>query len=315
MDIDQLKTLVQVVEWKSYSKAALNLHISQPTVSARIRILEEELGQRLLYRHGKQIQLTAVGEYFYGYAKNVVANSDEMIKTLQEFSSFSVLSIGATPFCAGYLLSDIIPELQKHPKYDPVNIRTVSQPSQLIELFSKGILDVAMVSAGNLSNVQHVEMLWKEPTVLVASPHHPLSKSGSIKASDVARHSLAMLSPEHDVNHYSHQLIELFKKEDLEIKPRIIIDNLEMAKHLVLQGNMISFLPLLSVEKEIEKKELVALPDQLSDYISRNIYLIYRSNIEHPLFKHLRMLLLESAERRKQKLNDTCQLTPKTKPL
>lgn len=303
MDIDQLKTFVKIVELKSYSKAAMSLHISQPTVSTRIRALEEELKQKLLHRQSKIIQLTPAGEYFFEHAQKIIAASDEATKTLLEFSSYSEFSIGVTPLCARYLLSDIIPRLQQHYGDIPLNIRTVGQPYQLIEMFSKGIIDVVLLSAYNIAKANHVELLWKEPTVLVSSPGRAIV--GNVKSHDLNRYPLALLSPEKDVYHYSHQLIELCKEEQIELKPQMVIDNLELAKQLVKQGSIITFLPYLCVEEEIQSGQMVEIPCNLSKDLSSSIYFFYRASPHKELFSLFYSLLKENACRRESILNET----------
>ncbi|MBO0795369.1 MAG: LysR family transcriptional regulator, partial [Ktedonobacteraceae bacterium] len=73
MDIDQLRTFERVVREGSFSRAARSLDISQPTISARIQALEQEVGGALLQRGGRTIALTERGESFLPYARQAIA--------------------------------------------------------------------------------------------------------------------------------------------------------------------------------------------------------------------------------------------------
>jgi DNA-binding transcriptional LysR family regulator len=70
MDMDQLKTFLEVSHQKSFSRAAEKLHVTQPSVSAQIRSLETYLGYRLMERGGGQVTLTAAGRVFEPFAAN-----------------------------------------------------------------------------------------------------------------------------------------------------------------------------------------------------------------------------------------------------
>ncbi|WP_180247598.1 LysR family transcriptional regulator [Bacillus sp. AFS031507] len=297
MDIDHLKTFVYVVELKSYSKTALVQHISQPTVSTRIRSLEDELGQKLLYRHGKEIQLTPAGNYFYNSVQKIIQTNDEIKMGLKEYVSDYEYSVGTTLFLSNYYLSEIIPQLREIHNDITLNIRTVSQPYQLIELFTKGIIDVAILSAHSFPNYSHqklqsVELLWKEKTVLVVSPNHPLVGNVLDSCHYLSKYPLALLGT--DVNHYSHQLIELCREENIAIKPEVATDNFEMAKRLVEKGDLISFLPYVCVENEIKNGQLVEIPYNFSRDLSASIYLFYRTDKHRKFFNSLYTLLLKS---------------------
>ncbi|MGG3470974.1 LysR family transcriptional regulator [Neobacillus pocheonensis] len=294
MDIDHLKTFVSVVELKSYSKTALVQHISQPTVSARIQSLEDEIEQKLLYRHGKEIQLTPAGNYFYNSVQKIIQTSDEIKMGLKEYVSDYEYSIGTTLFLCNYYLSEFIPELREIHNDISLNIRTVTQSHQLIELFTKGIIDVAILSAHSFPNYsnqksQSVELLWKEKIALVVSPNHPLVGSVLDSCHCLSKYPLALLRT--DANHYCHQLIELCMEENVILKPEVATDSFEVAKRLAKSGELISFLPYGCVEHEIKNGQLVEIPYNFSRDLSANIYLFYRTDKNNKIFNSLYTLL------------------------
>ena len=72
MDVEQLKTFLEIVRAKSFSQAARNRKRSQPAVSAQIRVLEKELNTTLFARAGNSVTLTAAGAVFVRYAENIL---------------------------------------------------------------------------------------------------------------------------------------------------------------------------------------------------------------------------------------------------
>ena len=86
MDIRKLDVFCKVVELKSFTKAAQAVRLSQPTVSDHIRNLEEELGQKLLDRLGREVEPTPVGRLLYGYATKILRLQQETLQALAEFN-------------------------------------------------------------------------------------------------------------------------------------------------------------------------------------------------------------------------------------
>ena len=72
MSIDHIESFLYVVEYKSIHKAAQALFLTQPTISARIKALEENLGTKLFMRNGRSLKLTEQGEYFITYEQSIV---------------------------------------------------------------------------------------------------------------------------------------------------------------------------------------------------------------------------------------------------
>ena len=81
MEIKQLQSFVAVVKYKSFTKAAEKLFVSQPTISAHIRELEEELNKRLILRTTKSIELTPKGKEVFDYALRILDLKDRLVES------------------------------------------------------------------------------------------------------------------------------------------------------------------------------------------------------------------------------------------
>ena len=119
MQIKQLEVFVHVARLKSFSKAADALYLTQPTISAHISSLENELGTKLVIRSTKEIQLTTTGSILLGYATQILGLCERAEQEVKTASSDiqGALSVAASTVPSQYLLPRILPSLRKrYPK-------------------------------------------------------------------------------------------------------------------------------------------------------------------------------------------------------
>ena len=113
MYLNQVEAFVEVVDHKSFSKAAKVLYLSQPTISAYVKSLENEIGTQLIYRTTKDIILSEAGARFYSYAKEMIRIRNVAISEMQEYTNklSGNITIAATSFPSQYLLPKLLHEL------------------------------------------------------------------------------------------------------------------------------------------------------------------------------------------------------------
>lgn len=118
MFLNQVEAFVNVADYKSFSRTAKELFVSQPTVSAHIKALEQELNTQLLVRTTKDVVLTDAGRLFYDYALEMIRIRDVAQKELQNFTKEfrGKIEIAAATISAQYMLPDILPDfIKKYP--------------------------------------------------------------------------------------------------------------------------------------------------------------------------------------------------------
>ena len=108
MELKQLESYVAVVRYGSFTKAADVLFTSQPTVSAHIRSLEEELETRLLLRTTKAIEMTEKGKELYDLAVHMIELRDSMLARWKKTKG-SILQVGASTIPSAYILPEVLP--------------------------------------------------------------------------------------------------------------------------------------------------------------------------------------------------------------
>ena len=112
MEFKQLQSFVSVVQQKSFTKAAAELYISQPTISTHIYQLEEELHTKLILRTTKSISITPKGMELYGYAMNILELKQRMLQACS-IESKRIIHLGASTIPSAYILPQLLPEFGK----------------------------------------------------------------------------------------------------------------------------------------------------------------------------------------------------------
>ena len=115
IDFRHLETFCRVADLKSFSKAADDLFLTQPTVSGHILSLEQSLSLRLFDRASREVRLTKSGEVFLQYASKILSFRREFFNALSEFSQGirGELSLGASTIPGEYLLPKLMGNFKK----------------------------------------------------------------------------------------------------------------------------------------------------------------------------------------------------------
>ena len=114
MDFKQLRSFVTVADCGSFTQAAVRLYTSQPTVSAHIRQLEEELHETLFLRTTKSLAITARGQELYDYAVHVLELQDQLLDAWAQDEH--TIRLGASTIPSAYILPEVLPPFRaQHP--------------------------------------------------------------------------------------------------------------------------------------------------------------------------------------------------------
>lgn len=167
MDTDRIRTFLEIAQSGSFLAAASRLHVTQTTVSARIRTLEEELGRQLFVRNRNGAQLTQAGREFERHAQSFLQVWERARHQLAiPAGHTSVVSLGGELSLWNPLLLDwLVWMRQAKPE---IAIRAhVGVPEQLLDQLRSGIVDIAVLYAPRLMPGFKVEILQEEQLVLI----------------------------------------------------------------------------------------------------------------------------------------------------
>jgi DNA-binding transcriptional LysR family regulator len=180
IDFRQLETFCRVAELRSFSKAATDLFLTQPTISGHILALEKSLQLRLFDRMGRETRLTRAGEVFYQYASRMLSYRKEALSALSEYS-YGIrgeLLLGASTIPGEYILPQLIGEFRKD--YPQVSISLkIGDTQGIAHLVLQGTSEFGMVGAKMKQDLLQHD-LFGEDEIIVIGPAHSTSAGGRI---------------------------------------------------------------------------------------------------------------------------------------
>lgn len=187
MELRQIEALITVAEVGSFTRAAEQLNISQPSLSARIRRLERSLDTNLFDRKTRPVELTPQGEAFITYAKramDILAAGQELVHS-QQMATTAVLKIGCPFSVATYLLPEVIDQFSKKFPRAELLIET-GNSDFVVRQLTDGLINLA-VAAAFPKFAQQTRMLLRlhDEMTAGAPPGHPLALSGPVPVSQI----------------------------------------------------------------------------------------------------------------------------------
>src|SRR5213596_1271634 len=193
MDFDQLVTFLEVAKLGSFSRAGQKVFRSQSAVSAQIRQLEQEYGDRLLDRSGKDVTLTPAGRVLFTYAERLLQMRDESLLAVADQGSTprGTLLIGANEATCLYVLPDVFAKFCH--LYPGVQISIYRNFSyKIIEKLENGSIDVGIVTLPVKSSSLKSHPIFRDQLMLMVSPQSPLAKHDVVPVSEIAKQPLLL---------------------------------------------------------------------------------------------------------------------------
>ena len=248
METGQIEAFSAVVRNSSFSKAAAELGITQPSLSARIIALEKELGEPMFHRLGRGVRLTDEGRTMLPYIERAIDSLRNARIALEanKTASSGQLIIGAARAVSAYVLPAILQAFrERHPGVD-VAIKT-GRSSQLLDLVLSEEIQVGITRAFTHPDISTTH-LYDEQVVLVTNPNHRFARAGVASIYEVGRDRLIV----YDKESTYFQLIDRVCRE-AGIVPNILmdLDSIEATKRMIERGLGISFLPHNALRREL----------------------------------------------------------------
>ncbi|MBU8919034.1 LysR family transcriptional regulator [Bacillus sp. FJAT-29953] len=245
-----LEVFLKVVEKENFSKAAEEMHMTQPAVSQYIRTLEQSIGTRLLERSNKYVRLNQAGEIVYHHAKEIIALYTKMQSLVDDLTNKASgpISIGASYTFGEYILPHIIAKMkEQYPDIHP-SIR-IQNTKEIIELVKKHQLDIGIIEGFYEENVLNSKVVSKDRMVIVASPRHPLlGDKGEIRLADLEEETWILREEGSGTREAAENLFRRYK-----FTPKKVMEfgSTQLIKESVEAGLGISLLSSWAIKKEL----------------------------------------------------------------
>jgi len=186
MNLRQLRTLVRVVEHKSFTLAAENLCLTQPAVSFQIRSLEEEYGVELLDRSGREIIPTASGQILLDYARKILDLHDEAKLEIDRLNNLvqGTLVIGASTGPGEHILPQLLGRFKAQYPHIKVVLR-ISRTEEIIHQVLGREMEIGIVGATAKDEALLSETFIKDELIVIASPEHRWAAGKPVTMADL----------------------------------------------------------------------------------------------------------------------------------
>ena len=257
MELHQLETFLAVAEERSFSRAAVRLHRTQPAVSQVIRKLEAAVGETLFDRAARDGSLTAAGVLLRDYALRLLALRREATSALGELKSLESgrLQLAANEYTCMYLLPAIDRYRREFPHITVAVHRMLASriPDELnLRTFELGMLSFRPDPAHFRSIAVYADTL-----AFIVSPSHPLAGAKRVSISQLGEETFIA----HNVaSPLRRKVIEAFQRHRTPLNMGIELPTIEAIKRFVAMGNGVALIPHLTVAQELKSGDLVRIP-------------------------------------------------------
>ncbi|KXX65763.1 LysR family transcriptional regulator [Marichromatium gracile] len=272
VSLRQLRVFEAVARHLSYTRAAEELHLSQPAVSMQVRQLENAVGLALFERLGKRIELTEAGRELFHYSRAVNRSLQEMEEVLE---SLKGVNRGRLHLAAASTVNYFAPRLLAvfQRRYPGIALHLdITNRESLVQMLEGNAVDLVLMGRPPERVEVESEPFMENPLVVIAPPEHPLAGVADIPLARLAEEPFVMREP----GSGTRQAMErIFAEQGLAIRHGMQMTRNEAVKQAVRSGLGLSVVSLHTIELELETRRLVVLDVEGFPH-RRHWFLVYR---------------------------------------
>jgi len=253
----QIRVFIAVAQHRSFTRAARELHLTQPAVSHQLKLLEAEVGLPLFEYIGRRVHLTTAGEALLHYATQI----NEVLRAASE--SFAemrglkrgLLKLGAVS-TAKYFTPSLLSAFRE--EYPQVAIKfTVGNREEIIKQLADNEIDLVIMGRPPRELVTNAEPFARHPLVIIAAPDHPLAKVQRKVPLKRLEHEPFIIREEGSGTRASME--HVFRERGVTFNAIMEVSSNETIKQAVMAGMGISFISQHTVSLELATGKLVVL--------------------------------------------------------
>ena len=244
LKLKDLRYLVAVADTRHFGRAAERSFVSQPTLSAQLKKLEDYLGVQLIERAPKRVQLTAAGEEIVERARRILDASEEIVELARGHRDplAGRLRLALLPTIGPYLLPNVAARLRKQlPRLELMLYEYQTDP--MLEKLHSGEIDVGILALPVQMDGLDSYELYREPFTVAMPAGHKLAQRSSIKVDDLNHETLLLLEDGHCLR---DQALDICASTGVHEKQDFRATSLETLRQMVAAGVGITLLPELA---------------------------------------------------------------------
>ncbi len=256
LTLRQLKVFKTVARLLSFTRAAAELHLTQPAVSMQIKQLENSVGLPLFEQLGKKIYLTAAGRELFQYARNIFQQLGEMEQVLEQMKGIQTgrldISVATT---ANYFTTRLLAEFNQ--RYSNITIKLdVTNRRALLRQLEQNEKDLVIMGRPPEQMELVAEPFMDNPLVIIAAPDHPLSRVKNIPLRQLQSEIFVVRE---QASGTRSAMERFFSKRKITLNTGMEMTSNEAIKQAVEAGLGLGIVSIHTVKRELEAKYLVTL--------------------------------------------------------
>jgi DNA-binding transcriptional LysR family regulator len=276
MDLRQLEILQAIAETGSFTACGRKLHVSQSAISRQILLLEEELGEPLFLRIGRQVRMTPAAESLVQLGQRVFQDVRETVGAItdrtRELRGTLRLSGGMT-VCL-YVFPPLLKQMRRaHPGLD-VRL-TVAAAGRSVQEIRGGRVDVGLLTLPVVEPDLVTVPVLREELLLVTTPGHALAKRKKVVPKDLAGLPFILF----ELGSGTRRVIDHFFASE-NIEPTVLMDteNVEIIKAMVKTGQGVGIVPYQAIAREVKAGQLFCARIEGHELIRETGWVYARAN-------------------------------------
>jgi DNA-binding transcriptional LysR family regulator len=273
MQIENFKIFADLVETKSFSKAAKLNGITQSAVSQQARAMERNFKTLMIDRSQKQFNLTREGQRIYEAAKEILHVYEKLESELQEMKKVISGTIRiSTIYSIG--LHELPPYVKRFlQEFPSVNVRIEYRRSNLVyEDILHNAVDFGLVAFPQKQRQIEMIPFRNDRLVLITHPNHMLAKATEVDLKTLAGQKFIGFDPDIPTR---KAVDTIFRDNKLEITPVMEFDNIETVKRAVEIDHGIAIVPQATVQQELRQGTLAVVPFKGKEF-TRPLAILHR---------------------------------------
>ncbi len=247
MDTTLLRAFLETADAGSLSRAAKQLSLSQPSLTAQIQRLEGHLGVPLFDRHGRGVTLTDAGKALYPRARRILddVRNTELAIRREGTDGAGALSVGAIPTVAPYVLPAAVQRMRARHAEMRIELRE-DYSAVLAKLLIDGVLDVVIGALPYAFEQLETEVLGIDALVVAVPTTHPAARAGRITLAQLRDAPAVTLAPAHCLG---EQVAEFCSSR--QVSPSVVCRSAQLATvfELVGAGVGVSIVPSMAAAR------------------------------------------------------------------
>lgn len=256
-----MRAFVTVVRERSFTGAALALHLSQSAVSQQVAALEQELEATLLDRSGRRVRLTTAGAALLERAEPLLADLDAARRAVAsaEGRIAGELRIASSLTVAGYVLPLALAEFRRaHPEVR-LDLR-VRNTGDVVQQVTAGEADIGLVEGDVETTRLFLEPLFEDELTVIAPPAHRFAGFEEIEPEELAREPIVVRERGSGTRQIAEAALAARGVDPARLNVVAEVSGIDAIKALVEAGLGVSIVSMLTIKRELALGTLVARP-------------------------------------------------------